>query len=146
MPKKCKACGYNFRPDPRVPKQQFCSKPECQLQRRKEWLQEKRNNDPHYRENDARQIKEWIASHPDYWKQYRQKNPDYAKRNRNLQSTRNQKKRTSIIANVANKPVRPGLFSGRYELRLIGSDGIANEDVWIVEITLVSSSYDNTGA
>jgi len=143
MSKKCKACGCHFTPDPRVPKQQFCSKPECQLQRRKAWQQDKRRHDPHYRDNDSRQIREWITSHPDYWKLYRQKNPDYAKRNRDLQQARNKKQKNADLA--SHEVVLPDfhLVSGRYVLRLVGPDGVANEDAWIVEITLISVCCDN---
>lgn len=140
MPKKCKACGRNFQPDARVAdEQKYCSDAECQRKRRQEWQQVKRRDDPHYRENDARQIEEWGARNPDYWKRYRQENPDYATRNRNLQRSRNQQQRNSLIANEDAIPTNSPLSSGRYQLKSISAEGIANEDAWIVEITVLST-------
>jgi len=49
-------------------------------------------NDPDYKANQKQCQKEWCEAHPDYWKEYRQKNPDQAKRNRDLQRVRNLKR------------------------------------------------------
>ena len=74
----------------------------------------------------------------DYWKQYRQANPDYADRNRNLQQTRNQRSRNPAIANVYELPEFSPLPSGRYRLIPVIADVIANEYELIVEITVLS--------
>lgn len=135
----CKACGGKFRARPQVPHQAYCSASECQRERRRRWQQEKRRTDPDYRDNDARNSKEWAAEKPDYWKQYRLTHPDYADRNRGLQQDRNRKQREAVIANEdVSAPAAP-LPSGRYRLIPITADGIANGDAWIVEIAVLPS-------
>ena len=90
MTKQCKACGKAFQSHPKVPNQTYCSSPECQRERRRRCLEEKRQFDADYQGNEPQKIEQWRNEHPDYWKQYRLDNPDYANRNRNLQQTRNQ--------------------------------------------------------
>ena len=136
--KLCKACGQLFLPQFQSPKQQYCSRRECQRERRRRWQQNKRRADPDYRDNDARNSKDWAASHPDYWKKYRESNPDYADRNRNLQQLRNQKRRVSKIANGDASHHLTPLKAGRYRMVPISDAGIANGDELLVEITVIS--------
>ena len=138
MTKQCKACGKSFQSHPKVPTQTYCSSPECQRERRRRWLEEKRQVDADYQGNEPQKIEQWRNDHPDYWKQYRQANPDYADRNRNLQQTRNQRSRNPVIANVYELPEFSPLPSGRYRLIPIIADVIANEYELIVEITVLS--------
>ena len=95
--------------------------------------------DPDYRDNDTRSSKEWAAENPGYWKQYRQDNPAYADRNRNLQHARNQQQRGATIANEDVSSPLNSPPSGRYRLVPLSEDGIANGDAWIVEIAVLSS-------
>jgi hypothetical protein len=145
MSKHCKACGRVFRPHPQVPDQTYCSAPECQRERRRRWQQQKRREDPHYRENDADHHKAWAAANASYWKRYREMHPDYTDRNRSLQQDRNRRQAEAGIANEDASTVVSPFQSGRYRLVLVTAAGIANEDVWIVEITVISSVYDNSG-
>ncbi len=78
MTKQCKACGKAFQSHPKVPNQTYCSSPECQCERRRRWLEEKRQFDADYQGNEPQKIEQWRNEHPDYWKQYRLDNPDYA--------------------------------------------------------------------
>lgn len=137
--KPCIACSQMFRPRPQTPDQKYCSQAECQRERRRRWQQAKRRDDPDYRDNDTRSGKEWATEHPDYWKRYRQDNPAYADRNRNLQHARNQKQREATIANEDVSRPSTHMPSGRYRLIPLAEDGIANGDVWIVEISVLSS-------
>ncbi len=138
MTKQCKACGTTFQNHPKVPNQTYCSSPECQRERRRRWLEEKRQVDADYQGNEPQKIEQWRNEHPDYWKQYRQANPDYANRNRNLQQTRNQRSRNPMIANEYELPELSPLASGRYRLILLIADVNANEYELIVEITVLS--------
>ena len=138
MTKQCKACGTTFQNHPKVPNQTYCSSPECQRERRRRWLEEKRQFDADYQGNEPQKIEQWRNEHPDYWKQYRLDNPDYASRNRNLQQTRNQRSRNPMIANVYELPELSPLASGRYRLIPVIADVIANEYELIVEITVLS--------
>ena len=83
--KTCNACGHPFTPRPQNPNQTYCTDPACQRERRRRWQQKKRRDDADYCDNDARARKAWAAENPAYWKQYRDTNPAYAERNRNLQ-------------------------------------------------------------
>ncbi len=138
MTKQCKACGNAFQPHPKVPNQTYCSSPECQRERRRRWLEKKRQVDADYQGNEPQKIEQWRNEHPDYWKQYRQANQDYADRNRNLQQTRNQRSRNPVIANEYELPEFSPLSSGRYRLIPVIADAIANEYELIVEITVLS--------
>jgi hypothetical protein len=85
------------------------------------------------RESDAQYFKDWAAKHPDYWKQYRANHPEYVERNRERQHQRNQVR----LAKDDSSSQR-ALPSGRYRLVRLDRSSIANEDEWIVEITIVS--------
>ena len=127
MTKQCKACGKAFQSHPKVPNQTYCSSPECQRERRRRWLEEKRQFDADYQGNEPQKIEQWRNEHP-----------DYANRNRNLQQTRNQRSRNPMIANVYELPELSPLASGRYRLIPVIADVIANEYELIVEITVLS--------
>jgi len=94
--RKCKACGGHFSPRPQNPDQQFCSKPECQRERKRRWQQHKRATDADYRDNQARARRRWAQTHPDYWRQYRRNHPEYAARNRILQRERDRRRRKGL--------------------------------------------------
>lgn len=135
--KTCNACGHKFTPRPQNPNQTYCTDPACQRERRRRWQQKKRRDDADYRDNDARANKAWATENPEYWKQYRDENPAYAERNRNLQQQRNQKLRTQVIANEdASRPRNPPP-AGRYRMVQITCDG-ALGDEWIVEIAVLT--------
>ena len=85
MSKQCQACGHPFTPRSQNPNQKYCTNSECQRERRRRWQQQKRRDDADYRDNDARASKAWATENPEYWKRYRDENPAYAERNRNLQ-------------------------------------------------------------
>ncbi len=138
MTKQCKACGTAFQPHPKVQNQTYCSSPECQRERRRRWQQKKRRDDADYRDNDVRARKAWATENPEYWKRYRDENPAYVQRNRNLQQQRNQNLRASVIANEdVSRPFNQ-LPAGRYRMVLI-EDGSANGDAWIVEIAVLAA-------
>jgi hypothetical protein len=50
-------------------------------------------SDPVYRDNQADSQKRWLENHPDYWRDYRGRHPDYVVRNRLLQKARDRLKR-----------------------------------------------------
>ena len=133
--KRCACCGKPFQPRPQIPLQAYCSSPECQRERRRRWQQLKRQGDSDYRDNDLRNSKAWASENPLYWKQYRDENPNYVGRNRNLQQQRNQKQRSVLIANEDVSNPLPPLPLGRYRMARILADGTIEGQTWIVEIT-----------
>lgn len=133
----CVACGMLFVPRPQICKQEFCSKPECQRERRRRRQAEKRANSPEHRANDVQYYRDWLAKHPDYWKNYRESHPEYAERNRNQQRQRNKDRKNRVIAKDDVWPSNP-FAGGLYRLIPVTAHLIANEDVWIVEINVLS--------
>ena len=136
--KTCNACGRLFTARPQTPHQTYCTHPECQRERRRRWQQQKRQGDSDYRDNDIRNSKTWALENPRYWKQYRDDNPDYVGRNRNLQQQRNQKQRSAVIANEDVSYATGALPSGRYRMAKILADGAVGGHTWIVEITALA--------
>lgn len=134
MPKKnCLACGEEFLPWPQILNQQFCSRPECQKERRRRRQAERRAKSLEHQASDAQYFQDWAAKNPGYWKRYRETHPEYAERNRQQQKLRS----SARIAkdNVSRLTALPG---GRYRLQGLSSDGVANESVWIVEILVLA--------
>jgi endogenous inhibitor of DNA gyrase (YacG/DUF329 family) len=115
----CAHCGKKFLPRPQTPHQSYCSESQCQKMRRKRWVDEKRKSDLIFRDNQARAQKAWMERNPDYWRNYRKDNPDYAERNRARQR--------------ATLPL-PQELNGIYCIRSIRSESLAKSNVWIVEI------------
>ncbi len=51
MTRRCACCGKPFEPCPQVPDQAFCSSPDCQRARKRQWQRAKLQSDPDYRIN-----------------------------------------------------------------------------------------------
>lgn len=118
--KKCLACGEYFKPWPQTPDQSYCSKPECQRERRRRTKQKERGGNPD-------------ASTP----QHRGRSADrqnYVKRNRpqRKQCTPHQGQPAETIH---YPPLPPGL----YLLTRLDGDKIANGNEWIAEIRILSA-------
>lgn len=138
--KRCLACADAFQASRRVPTQNYCSRPECQRERRRLWQREKRRTDGDYRANQLQCQRHWRESHADYWQQYRAEHPDYVARNRRQQQFRNATRQPGLIAKMdAMPPVSP-LASGTYHLTPAERGEIAKMDAWIVKITLLSGT------
>ena len=91
---QCVHCGCDFKPDPRVKNQRYCSAKECQRARKRAWQQEKLRSDPDYKANQRDCQREWHKRHPDYYRQYRERHPKNCERNRLMQRCRNSRKRS----------------------------------------------------
>lgn len=139
-PKRCLACADIFQPSPRVPAQNYCSRVECQRERRKLWQKEKRLADPDYRENQLQCQRRWREAHPSYWHQYRADHPDYAERNRDLQRSRNASHRVAKLAKMDAIQLPLTLPSGTYSLRPVGPAGVAKMDAWVVRIVVLTGT------
>lgn len=91
---QCVHCGCDFKPDPRVKNQRYCSAEECQRARKRKWQQEKLRSDLDYQANQRDCQREWHKRHPDYYRQYRERHPKSCERNRLMQRYRNSRKRS----------------------------------------------------
>jgi hypothetical protein len=128
--KKCIACGQYFKPWPQTPDQTYCSKAECQRERRRRAKLRERQAKPRA---TSKSSGDRTSSPLDYWRDYRADHPDYVDRNRLLQKDRNLRRTLQSKTN-GTVPLPPG----RYRLERLDGDSIANGAVWIVEIRFLS--------
>jgi hypothetical protein len=76
--KRCPLCRKQFKPDPRIKdRQKVCSNAECQKRRKKEYQKKWKEKNPMYFQGRYSRLKEWLAEHPDYLKNYRQSSKNH---------------------------------------------------------------------
>lgn len=139
--KRCLACGTPLPLSSRVRDQSYCSRAQCQRERRRLWQREKKLLDPAYREAQACAQQSWAERNVDYWHRYREQHPDYVERNRTQQRVRNASQRLdSPIAKMDASPPPLPLPSGTYRLELKGAEGVAKMDAFTVEITVLPTT------
>jgi len=150
--KRCTACGEGFTPCRHVPDQQYCSKPQCQRERRRRWQREKLRRDSDYRANQTAAQRHWRERHPDYWRKYRQNHPEYTARNREQQRERNRHRGRGatdpLTAPIAKMDVcddKIPVTSGTYRLIPEGRPEIAKVDAYLVKIHVLSEGYNDRG-
>ena len=61
--------------------QSYCGDASCQKARKRSWHQKRLLNDPVYRQSQSESQQSWRNSNRDYWKKYREKNPEQALKN-----------------------------------------------------------------
>ena len=131
--KICAGCGQPFEPRPQVPDQAYCSEPDCQRARKRQWQRAKRLSDPDYRINQRAAQQAWTQRHPDYWRDYRAAKPEYEQRNREQQRARDQARNADLAKmDVCDLP------SGLYRITRHPASPMENGDSWVVEITPVT--------
>jgi hypothetical protein len=133
------ACGNLFVPCPKVKEQQYCSKPECQKERKRRWHRKKLLDDPEYVQNRRDAQRRWRETHRDYWRRYRQTHPLSVEKNRLRQRERNHR-RTAGSSPIAKMDALRGesrFIPGMYQLVPIGAGTIAKTDAINVEIRVV---------
>lgn len=112
----CLHCGNPFVPNPRVKNQRYCSQPDCQRARKREWQKRKLAVDPDYRANQRQCQRDWHAKHPGYYRKYRQDHPRSARRNALLQKIRNARRNPPLIATMDTFQTAPVNEPGAYYL------------------------------
>ncbi len=75
MTRYCACCGKPFEPRPQVPDQAYCSAPDCQRARKRQWQRAKLQSDPDYRINQHAAQQAWALRNQDYWRNYRDVRP-----------------------------------------------------------------------
>ncbi len=136
MTRCCACCGEPFEPRPQVPDQAYCSAPECQRARKRQWQRTKLQSDPDYRDNQRSAQQAWSQRNPDYWRDYRTDCPDYAQRNREQQRSRDQAQNAGLAKmDVCDLP------SGLYRITRHPAFPMENGASWVVEITPVTLTY-----
>ena len=130
--KHCACCGLHFVPRPQVPDQAYCSAPDCQRARKRQWQRSKLQSDPDYRINQRAAQQAWAQRNPDYWRNYRDARPDYAQRNREQQRSRDRSRDDDLAQmDVCDLP------SGLYRITRHPAFQRENNTSWVVEITPV---------
>lgn len=89
---RCCFCQRLFTPAFRHPNQACCGNRKCVLAGRAKLQKKKMDEDPHYRENQKSSNKAWLENNPNYFKEYRKRNPDTTMKNRMMQQIRNLKR------------------------------------------------------
>ena len=135
--RRCLYCQQVFQPSKLQPRQAVCGGTDCQCRRRSEYHRKKLIADPEYREVCRDSPRKWRARHPDYWQQYRQKNPAAVERNRQRQQARDRKRK---LCNLANNTSALDLKHSAAQVWLVGpgATDLANNNsapaqVWILE-------------
>jgi hypothetical protein len=136
--RRCLSCGRIFEILRHIPQQLYCSDPACQRERKRQWQHEKRKNDADYQDNQSRAQRAWLDRHPDYWRIYRGKHPEYAERNRVQQRIRNVIKQASAKMDVSSSSLL--LPAGIYQLQNLSRDGTPQGEILIVELTVLIAS------
>jgi len=135
--RRCVYCQKNFQPSRFQRHQAVCGESGCQRRRRADYHRAKLAADSEYRDVCRDSLRKWRSRNPDYWKQYRQKNPASAERNRGQQRLRDRKRR---LRNLANNTSALDLKHSAAEVWLVGSGAadLANNNsalaqVWVIE-------------
>lgn len=153
----CEHCGEERLANPRlkVP-QHFCGRSGCQRARKSAWQRVQLAADASARADQRRLQAKWLEATPDYWRQYRRKNPKKAERNRLLQGLRRQRARhrrhaeaapsTSVAdGSVAKMDAFLGLegqeIQGNGEYWLVPS--VAKMDAFRAKIIIIPGEYQN---
>jgi hypothetical protein len=113
----CRYCQQMFQPSIYRPQQSVCSEPECQRRRRREDHRERIRKDSAYAGDVRASQKKWRQANPDYSKRYRGEHPEAAKRNRQQQRRRDQKRR---LLNLAKNNLALDLKREASEVWLLG--------------------------
>ena len=129
----CAHCGHPFEPRPQVPDQTYCSAPDCQRARKRQWQQAKLQSDPDYRINQRAAQQAWSQRNQDYWRNYRDDRPEYVQRNREQQRLRDA---NGADVDLAKMDVC-ALPTGLYRITRHPAFPRENGDSWVVEITPV---------
>jgi len=141
-PIPCVHCGTFF--IPRNREQNYCKDPDCQRARKATWQRFKMKTDADYRTQQQLSHQKWLRNNPDYWKRYRQSNPDKADRNRILQHIRNRCNRQAV-PNMPRPLIAKMDARKSNDIDLVGQfylvPLIAKMDVSKVNIYTISSGY-----
>lgn len=80
--KRCEFCHKWFSPHPRAPHQRCCFNTACRKERKARAKKDWWVKNPDYGKGRQSKVRAWAKAYPDYWSEYRQEHPDYAKKER----------------------------------------------------------------
>ncbi len=136
--RRCLYCQQMFQPSKFQRRQTVCSEADCQRRRRADYRRRKLAADPEYREVCRDSPRKWRSRNPDYWKQYRRKNPGAAERNRSQQQLRDRKRR---LRNLANNTSALDLKHSAAEVWLVGPGAadLANNNSAPAQVSVIEA-------
>ena len=152
---QCAHCHLQVEANPRSKNQKYCSARGCQRARKRAWQRQKMVMDPDYCANQKNAQDAWCEHNSDYWRRYRQGNPQYVERNRQLQKLRNAKRHSApksakmdasqMIAKMdALEPIYP-LKPGGYFIIPQTQSGhlIAKMDALAQKVLIIPEHYES---
>jgi hypothetical protein len=138
---RCLHCANGFIPVPQVQNQAYCSNPDCQKQRRRQWQKRKLQSDPDYRDNQSRAQKAWSEKNPDYWRKHRQasQGSESFLENKPKQLPQESKVK-SIKMDSSNQAqaLQKALHDGVFRLKVLAEPDGVKMDTWIVELSKIT--------
>lgn len=137
MNRHCTCCGKPFEIRPQVPNQIYCSSPDCQRARKRQWQRTKLQSDPDYRINQRAAQQAWSQRNQDYWRNYRDVRSDYERRSPEQYPPRDAHQRTQAREAAPTKMDVCDLPSGLYRITRHPKFSSENNEAWVVEITPV---------
>ena len=84
----CAHCSKEVSMSPRCKRQRYCTERACQVARKQVWRRQKTKEDPEYQAGQRLSQSKWLLRRPDYWRQYRERNPEKTRANRERQRLR----------------------------------------------------------
>lgn len=141
MPRHCAGCSKTFEPRPQVPDQAYCSSPECQRARKRQWQKDKLRSDPDYQANQRAAQRAWSARNGEYWRGWRQAQQASAARDR-VSSAGNDGPLLASPGNAVDPAKMDVSILPRdlYWISLRPDLPSRSESSWIVEITPVAAA------
>lgn len=135
--RRCRYCEQTFEPSKYQPGQMVCDRPSCQQRRRSEYRRRKLAIDSEYRQVCRDSSRKWRARNPEYWKRYRELNPDSVARNRERQQVRDRRRHLLDLANN-NSALDLKHCAAVVWLLNAGAGDLANNNsvpsqVWVIE-------------
>lgn len=132
LPMTC--CGRPFEPRPQVPDQAFCSSPDCQRARKRQWQRDKLESDPDYRSNQQAAQRAWTLRNQDYWRARRETSIDSRQREPKQPAPPDARQPPPAKMDVSTLP------SGIYRITKHPAFPRQDGDSWVVEITLLCAT------
>lgn len=120
----CLGCAVEFKRRSNIVGQKYCSRPECQRERKRLWQKDKLRCDGEYRSNQESAQEKWTKRNPGYWKRYRSTHLDYVACNRQRQRVRNRRRgKKTAEADCKNGRVNQEDALGPRPTESAGGDG-----------------------
>jgi len=142
----CRHCGKTLPRNPRLKKnkkQTYCNEPACKQAKKKSARKKERyHTDPTYRQRHLDRQKQWRSNRPahEYQKQYRETHPEYADRNRELQTKRNCERKKGTTPMIVNgTPLSPQPSDVKaYMIISVNREKIVNGTPFLAQMQIIT--------